>query len=131
MENSQKYIKCYLEYCQIQKRLNEKTLRAYQIDLVQFYNFIQPTNILETTPEILENFFANLHKKYKPKTVKRKIASLKALFHYFEYKELTEQNPFNKIQVRFREPVLLPKTIPLYIIEAFLSNIYKQIKMLR
>ncbi len=128
MENSQKYIKCYLEYCQIQKRLNEKTLRAYQIDLVQFYNFIQPTNILETTPEILENFFANLHQKYKPKTVKRKIASLKALFHYFEYKELTEQNPFNKIQVRFREPVLLPKTIPLYIIEAFLSNIYKQIK---
>ncbi len=128
MENSQKYIKCYLEYCQIQKRLNEKTLRAYQIDLVQFYNFIQPTNILETTPEILENFFANLHQKYKPKTVKRKIASLKALFHYFEYKELTEQNPFNKIQVRFREPVLLPKTIPLYIIEAFLSIIYKQIK---
>ena len=57
MENSQKYIKCYLEYCQIQKRLNEKTLRAYQIDLVQFYNFIQPTNILETTPEILLQIF--------------------------------------------------------------------------
>ena len=84
-------------------------------------------SILETTPEILEDFFASLHQKYKPKTVKRKIASLKALFHYFEYKDLIIQNPFNKIQIKFREPVLLPKTIPLYNIEAFLSVIYKQI----
>lgn len=28
------------------------------------------------TPTVLENFIAGLHQKYKPKTVKRKIASL-------------------------------------------------------
>ena len=36
--------------------------------------------------------------EYKPKTVKRKIASLKAFFHYLEYKELIDRNPFSKIQ---------------------------------
>lgn len=126
MDDLQKYVKNYLKHCQEQKRLDEKTLRAYRIDLTQFCEYIQPANILETTPEVLENFIADLHQKYKPKTVKRKIASLKALFHYFEYKDLVIQNPFNKIQIKFREPVLLPKTIPLYSVEVFLSTIYKQ-----
>ena len=63
---------------------------------------------------------------YEPKTVKRKIASLKALFHHLEYKEIINRNPFNKIQVRFREPVILPKTIPLRTVEEFLTTIYAQ-----
>ncbi|MBD5393793.1 MAG: tyrosine-type recombinase/integrase [Lachnospiraceae bacterium] len=126
MDNLQKHIENYLEYCRTQKRLDVKTLKAYRIDLAQFSEYIGPANILEITTEMLESFFANLHQQYKPKTVKRKIASLKALFHYFEYRDWLDRNPFNKIQVRFREPVLLPKTIPLYVVEAFLSAIYKQ-----
>ncbi len=120
-------IEKYLEFCEYQKRLNLKTLQAYRIDLNQFCEYIQPIDISEVTSEILEKFITNLHQKYKPKTAKRKIASLKALFHYFEYKELIKQNPFNKIQIKFREPVILPKTIPLHIVEMFLSTIYKQI----
>ena len=126
MNSLQKYVEIYLGFCQTQKRLNEKTLRAYKSDLTQFCQYIHPIDISEITPEILEGFIAYLHKQYQPKTVKRKIASLKALFRYFEYKELISQNPFNRIQVKFREPALLPKTIPLYTVEAFLSTIYKQ-----
>lgn len=126
MNDLQTHIKCYLEYCQNQKRLDAKTLRAYRIDLTQFCGDIQPEDILEVTPEILEGFIAVLHQKYKPKTVKRKIASLKALFHYFEYKDLIDRNPFNRVQVKFREPAFLPKTIPLHTVETFLSTIYKQ-----
>ena len=126
MNDLQTHLTNYLEYCQKQKRLDEKTLRAYRIDLTQFFNYVQLTDILEVTPEILENFIAELHQTYRPKTVKRKIASLKAFFHYFEYREIIERNPFNKIHVKFREPVLLPKTIPLHIVETFLSTIYKQ-----
>lgn len=120
-------IEKYLEYCKYQKRLDSKTLRAYRIDLNQFYEYVRPIDIFEVTSEILEGFITNLHQKYKPKTAKRKIASLKALFHYFEYKELIQLNPFNKIQIKFREPVILPKTIPLHIVETFLSTIYQQI----
>ena len=36
MNNLQNHIKNYLEYCKMQKRLDEKTLKAYRIDLQQF-----------------------------------------------------------------------------------------------
>ncbi|MDE6663720.1 MAG: tyrosine-type recombinase/integrase [Lachnospiraceae bacterium] len=116
----------YLEYCKTQKRLDFKTLKAYRIDLTQFINEIPVKNVLDITPDILEHFIASLHQRYKPKTVKRKIASVKAFFHYLEYREVIERNPFNKIQIKFREPVTLPKTIPLHIVENFLCTIYRQ-----
>ena len=126
MNNLQMQQKSYLEHCQWQKRLDSKTLKAYRIDLTQFTCEVSVNDISSITPAILEKFIANLHQMYKPKTVKRKIASLKAFFHYLEYRELIEQNPFNKIQVKFREPTVLPKIIPLSTMEVFLYTIYKQ-----
>ena len=126
MHNLQTLIENYLEYCGTQKRLDEKTLKAYRIDLNQFSEWTSVPDITKITSETLENHIGNLHTKYKPKTVKRKIASLKAFFHYLEYKELIDRNPFSKIQVRFREPVILPKTIPLHTVETFLTTIYRQ-----
>ena len=128
MTKLQTYAEDYLAYCQYQKRLDTKTLKAYRIDLTQFFSKVVATDIADITPDILEKFIAGLHQEYKPKTVKRKIASLKALFHYFEYREIIDRNPFNKIQIKFREPVILPKTIPLHTVEDFLSVIYKQRK---
>jgi integrase/recombinase XerD len=126
MSKLQTLIENYLDYCRAQKRLDEKTLKAYRIDLRQFSEQASVSEITEITSETLENYIGELHQKYKPKTVKRKIASLKALFHYLEYKEIIDRNPFNKIQVRFREPVILPKTIPLHTVEVFLTTIYNQ-----
>lgn len=116
----------YLNYCDLQKCLDPKTLKAYRIDLQQFSEQLNETQISEITSEILEKYIAHLHGQYKPKTAKRKIASIKALFHYLEYKEIIDRNPFNKIRIRFREPVILPKTIPLHTVELFLATIYQQ-----
>ena len=122
-------MKNYLGYCQNQKRLDAKTLKAYRIDLTQFEAKISVEALLEITPDLLESYIADLHQKYKPKTVKRKIASLKAFFHYLEFKDQIDRNPFSKIHVKFREPVILPKTIPLHTVESLLSVIYKQSRM--
>ena len=124
-------IKNYLEYCNTQKRLDEKTVKAYRIDLRQFSEQNPYITIAEITPESLEQYIAQLHTQYKPKTVKRKIASTKAFFHYLEYREIIDRNPFSKIIIRFREPVILPKTIPLHTVEIFLSTIYNQRKNAR
>ncbi len=128
MINLEITMEAYLTFCQDQKRLDRKTMKAYRIDLKQFSEQVMVTEILEITPNILENFITSLHQKYQPKTVKRKIASLKAFFHYLEFKEIIDKNPFNKIQIKFREPVILPKTIPLSIVENFLSIIYRERK---
>lgn len=124
MKDLQTIIDNYLEFCKNQKRLDKKTIKAYKIDLTQFTSKLSQTTPTQITPDILENFIASLHQAYKPKTAKRKIASIKALFRYMEYKNYIEINPFNKIQIKFREPVILPKTIPLNNIETLLSTMY-------
>lgn len=126
MSNLNTHIENYLEYCKSQKRLDPKTIKAYRIDLNQFYTQHSNLNIFDITADTLETYIATLHNQHQPKTVKRKIASLKALFHYFEYREIIEINPFNKIRTKFREPIILPKTIPLNIVEKILITIYKQ-----
>ncbi|MDE6853321.1 MAG: tyrosine-type recombinase/integrase [Lachnospiraceae bacterium] len=126
MNNLQTNIKNYLNYCQSQKRLDTKTLKAYRIDLKQFGRHIPTTNITAITSDMLEIYIANLHQNFAPKTVKRKIASTKAFFHYLELKERIERNPFHKIDIKFREPVTLPKTISLHTVETFLATIYQQ-----
>lgn len=45
-----------------------------------------------------------------------------------EYKDLLEENPFDKLDVHFREAKLLPKTIPFHSIQKFLSVLYEQKK---
>lgn len=128
MNNLRTLIQNYLAYCEGQKRLNEKTLKAYRIDLRQFSEQICTSEVINIDSAMIENYIASLHEEYRPKTVKRKIASLKAFFRFLEYKDVIEQNPLNRIQIHFREPVILPKIIPLHTVEVFLSAIYSQQK---
>lgn len=117
-------IKNYIEYCTAQKRLDTKTLKAYKIDLRQFSEQISITEIEYITTSVLESYITNLHQQYSPKSVKHKIASIKAFFHYLEYKDIIILNPFNKLQIKFREPVILPKTIPLKTLEVLFNATY-------
>ena len=126
MDNLDNQISNYLNYCQYQKNLDTKSLKAYRIDLKQFSQQNVTIKISDITTDMLEKYIATLNKQYKPKTVKRKIASIKAFYSYLEYKDYIEKNPFNKVKVKIREPVKLPKTIPLYIVENFLTTIYEQ-----
>ncbi|MFR7427170.1 MAG: tyrosine-type recombinase/integrase [Blautia wexlerae] len=119
-------IKNYIEYCTAQKRLDTKTLKAYKIDLRQFSEQISITEIEYITTSVLESYITNLHQQYSPKSVKRKIASIKAFFHYLEYKDIIILNPFNKLQIKFREPVILPKTIPLKTLEVLFNALHTQ-----
>lgn len=124
MNNLNEYIEEYIEYCKFRKCLDKKTLKAYCIDLKQYADFSSDSSCM--SKNTLDQFITILHKQYKPKTVKRKIASLKAFFHYMEYQELIDENPFVKLDIHFREPKLLPKTIPFHSIQKFLSTLYKE-----
>lgn len=125
MNTLKDYITEYIEYCKYRKRLDSKTLKAYEIDLNQYANYC--SYLLDCLcKDVVDNYITSLHRQYKPKTIKRKIASLKAFFHYMEYKEILMENPFKKLDIRFREPRLLPKTIPFHSIQTFLSTIYTQ-----
>lgn len=114
-------VKKYLEYCEFRKELDGNTLKAYRIDLKQFFEFAQ-----ETMPEKnkIEDYITELHKKYKQKTIKRKIASIKAYYNYLEECDIIQDNPFRKIKVRFKETSILPRIIPREEIECLLNYMY-------
>lgn len=117
----------YLEHCRYQKKLNQKTIKAYNIDLKQFSEYMICTNG-ELNRNCLSNYITLLHKEYCPKSVKRKIASLKAFFSYLQYEDILSENPFIKIRVKFQEPFILPKTIPINTIQLLLATAYGILK---
>lgn len=112
----------YLEYCEYRKELDKKTLKAYRIDLRQYFAYVC---VDEPEKEKIEDYITHLHKNYKQKTVKRKIASIKAYYNYLEETEIIAENPFRKIKVRFKENVSLPRIIPREEIEQLLNYMYK------
>lgn len=125
--NLQEKVKPYLEYCIYRKELDAKTIKAYRIDLTQFFFYVQSD---EPEKEAIEQYITELHKKYKQKTIKRKIASIKAFYSYLEEEELVEQNPFRKIKVKFKETIILPRIIPREEIEQLLNYIYASLSSL-
>ena len=116
-----KTVEQYLEYCKFRKELDWNTLKAYRIDLKQFFEYVR-----EDTPEkaTVEAYITELHKKYKPKTIKRKIASVRTYYSYLEENEIIQSNPFRKIKVKFKEISLLPRIIPREEIEKLLNYMY-------
>ena len=116
-----KRVEEYLEYCKYRKELDEKTLKAYRIDLKQFFTTVSRNN---PQKDEIEQYITELHKTYKKKTVKRKIASIKAFYNYLEGQDLIDVNPFRKINVKFKETVILPRIIPRAEIEHLLNYMY-------
>lgn len=111
----------YLNVCEKQNNLNYKTLKSYKIDLKQYILFLDKKENYYRK-DILCKYIEMLHTKgYSVKTVKRKIATLKAFFSYLTYEDILEYNPFVKIKLRLKEPVILPKTIP----TGYLKNLFQ------
>lgn len=111
----------YLEFCQFRKALDKKTLKAYRIDLRQFFDICGNA---DPCRDEIENYVTELHRRYKQKTVKRKLASVKAFYHYLEEEEVIEETPFRKIRVKFKEAFILPRIIPREEIEKLLNYMY-------
>ncbi len=120
--NLREMVDGYLDYCRYRKELDQNTLKAYRIDLSQFFEAVGCT---EPGRSEVEGYVTHLHKKYRQKTIKRKIASLHAFYSYLEEMEIISEHPLRKIRVRFREDQVLPRIIPKEEIERLLNIMYK------
>ena len=125
-----KILKCsltaeeYLSFCANRKNLDKKTIKSYRIDLRQYKKFADSNGLVWFEKSSIESYIDILHSMYKPKSVKRKIASIKAFFHYLEVEGVLDVNPFSRIQIKYKEPFILPKTIPLNSIETMINYAY-------
>jgi len=121
------HVQNYLFICERQRRLSAKTIAAYALDLKQFLSFADRIFAEDFTRHEIAQFITYLHGAYKPKTVRRKLASVKAFFRYLEAEEILASNPFTRIRTDFREPLLLPKVVPLDVISKILGRAYLEL----
>lgn len=113
-------IQQYLDACENQKKLDPKTIKAYKIDLRQFQEYLDDENI-EFDREAIKGYLTLLNHNFKPRTVKRKRASVRALVTWLLDENLIDRNPFENLHLKMPEPEILPRDIPLREIERILA----------
>jgi integrase/recombinase XerD len=122
-------IEQFLFHCRYEKNLSSKTLKAYSIDLRQVTDFLAsnlPSLDLPLIDKIaLRSYIKTLFTGLAEKSVKRKVASLKALFHFLEREDLIPVNPFRKMDVRIKETKRLPRGISLADLKRLFQHLYQ------
>lgn len=113
----------YMEFCETQKRLDWKTLKAYRTDLRQLLEYLEEA---EFERDAIKAYTARMNERYKPCTVRRKLASIRALTTWLLDEQLLERNPFERLRPRVREPLDLPRTVPFRVIERMLTAAHRQ-----
>jgi integrase/recombinase XerD len=106
----------FLFHCQFEKKLSEKTIKAYRSDCSQFIEFLkksrQSVKLAEINKHTIKAYLEHLG-GMRPKTLRRKIATLKAMFNFLEYEEEILTTPFRKMKISIREPRMLPRVMTL------------------
>jgi integrase/recombinase XerD len=122
-------IEQFLFHCRYEKNLSPKTLKAYSIDLRQVCDFLAsqlPTTTLEVIDKTaLRLYIKSLFTGLAEKSVKRKVASLKALFHFLEREDLIAINPFRKMDVRIKETKRLPRGLSVPDLKRLFHHVYQ------
>ena len=111
----------YLEMCEYERNLSADTLKAYRIDLRQFSEF---TKGEWADRDMLNRYIKHLNVCFSPRSVKRKLASVRAFYHELEYNGMLEENPFHKLHIRIQSPKQLPRTIPGHLVHDLLQCAY-------
>lgn len=124
----------FISHCRFEKKLSEKTIQFYQIDLKQFEVFLNTRSFEGTIStlgkELLREYLQNIS-HFKPKTIKRKIATLKAFFTFLEFEDIITVNPFRKLRIKIRDPRKLPTIMNTNEVGKILQHAYAQMRNTR
>ena len=81
--------------------------------------------IKDIDKDIIRKYLQQLNSQKKPKTVKRKMATLKAMFNFLEFEDIIQINPFRKVKIRVNEEFKLPRLIQMHEIENLFMTVYQ------
>lgn len=118
----------FLRYLQFEKRYSSHTIEAYQRDLAQFSDYLaetfEITNYVETAHVHLRGWVVFLIESgVSPRTVNRKIATLKSFYKYLQVREHVSQNPATRLK-----PLKTEKKLPAFVREAEIDTLLDQIE---
>lgn len=86
-QSSSPQIRSFIEYLQFEKRYSQHTIISYKTDLEQFFAFLasqyDSTDLSAITPGFVRSWLAEMrNEEMSPKSLNRKISSLKSFFKY-------------------------------------------------
>jgi integrase/recombinase XerC len=101
-EQARLHIQSFVDYLRFQKRYSPHTIRSYQDDLVQFFDYAQAKfgklSLGEIDHNYIRSWLASMKEKnITSKTINRKISSLKSFFKYLIKTGAIAQTPLNKV----------------------------------
>jgi len=122
------HISNFCDYLQHQKRYSIHTVNAYQKDLEQFQQYLQSEFETESFKEVSSSFIRSwivqlIEEDISPRTINRKISSLKSFYKYLLKNKTVDKNPLAK--------VITPKTskrLPVFVGEQEIDNLFKNIE---
>ncbi len=105
------YLSEYLEFVEVEKGLSLNTIMAYRSDLTSFLDYCKVkgiTDITHISRNILNSYILILRQRnINPRSVVRKIASLRGFFKWLSANDYIKNNP-----AIFLEQPKLPKKLP-------------------
>jgi integrase/recombinase XerD len=120
-------IQAFLNYCEFERNLSSHTVKAYRLDLCQFTRFTvqecKSSALAQVDRALIRQFTRTLH-DYKPRTQRRKLATLKSLFGFLEREGILESNPARNLPLDIRLGRILPRTVSLPVLQAFFRQVY-------
>jgi integrase/recombinase XerD len=105
--------KRFLNYCSIERQLSENTGQAYRYDLDDFQRWLPiRTELAAITTDTLRGYLENMRLKRQQSaaTIRRRIACLRAFFHYLEQEGLTT-DPFVGWRLKLPRRKRLPRAL--------------------
>lgn len=119
----------FIFHCQYERGLSTKTINAYEIDLYQLMQYFNEEFSIGKMEHISKDMIKSYLQKlshFKPKTIKRKIASMKAFFSFYEFENESFINPIRKIKIHLKEPHILPTVMHCNDVKKILKFLYEE-----
>jgi len=120
-------IETFLLHCRLERGLTQLTLAAYQLDLNQFHEKQQggpPLSVVAIDKNCIREYLVWLDANYKPRSIKRKLATLKSFFTFLEQEEYIEASPFRTLRLRVERAKSLPRTLSISSVRKLLQSAY-------
>lgn len=108
-----RYLEKFITYLDIEKNYSSHTILNYRIDLEDFFTFTKNTPVAGVKYIHLRQYLAQLRTRHlKPRTVARKLSSLRSFFKFLSREGLVKENPAKLLMTP-----KLDKTLPKFLSE--------------
>ncbi|MFT7231304.1 MAG: integrase/recombinase XerC [Cyclobacteriaceae bacterium] len=122
-------IDSFLKFLQFEKRFSPHTLIAYRQDLYQLQQFLLDTfeleDFLQVNHSMLRGWVVSLiDGGLIPKSVNRKIATLKSFYKFLQARENIDQNPASRLK-----PLKTEKKLPSFVRQSEMNDLLDEVKV--